>query len=251
MIDKKYILGGISGIFESFFSHPFDFYKVKNQEAILKNKKIDPLLKYLYNNIKIKGFTSIYVGITPKLMNIFPSRLTFWGVQGTSINYLSKYENNEKKIYIYSGLITGALQTFVESPFEVIKTKQIFKVNDNKKFNKNLIKNSFNGIEWPIMRNSIFCSSICLSNNLTKDRNDLELFLCNSGTGFISSILTQPLDFMKTKYQSSSYPVRFSIIKEIKEHKGLIMRGAFPRGYVASINMGVGSFFFNKFDKYF
>ena len=29
------------------------------------------------------------------------------------------------------------------------------------------------------------------------------------------------------------------------------MRGAFPRGYVASINMGVGSFFFNKFDKYF
>ena len=58
MIDKKYILGGISGIFESFFSHPFDFYKVKNQEAILKNKKIDPLLKYLYNNIKSKGFTS-------------------------------------------------------------------------------------------------------------------------------------------------------------------------------------------------
>jgi hypothetical protein len=240
MIDKKYILGGISGILESFFSHPFDFYKVKNQEAILKNKKIDPLLKYLYNNIKIKGFTSVYVGIMPKLLNIFPSRLTFWGVQGTSIKYLSKYENNEKKIYLYSG-----------SPFEVIKTKQIFKINDNKKFNKNLIKNSLNGIEWPILRNSFFCSTICLSNNLTKNRNDLERFLCNSTTGFISSIITQPLDFMKTKYQSSSYPIRYSIIREIKEHKGLIIRGAFPRGYVASINMGVGSFFFNKFDKYF
>jgi len=247
MIDKKYILGGISGIFESFFSHPFDFYKVKNQEAILKNKKIDPLLKYLYNNIKTKGLPTVYVGIMPKLMNIFPSRLTFWGVQGTSINYLSKYENNEKKIYIYSGLITGALQTLVESPFEVIKTKQIFKIYDN----KNLIKNSLNGIEWPILRNSLFCSSICLSNNLTKNRNDLERFICNSTTGFISSIITQPLDFMKTKYQSSSYPIRYSIIKEIKEHKGLIMRGAFPRAYVASINMGVGSFFFNKFDKYF
>lgn len=247
MIDKKYILGGISGIFESFFSHPFDFYKLKNQEAIFKNKKIDPLLTYLYKNIKKKGIPTVYVGIMPKLMNIFPSRLTFWGVQGTSINYLSKYENNEKKVYIYSGLITGALQTLVESPFEVIKTKQIFKITGN----KNLIKNSFNGIEWPILRNSLFCSSICLSNNLTKDRNDLERFICNSTTGFISSIITQPLDFMKTKYQSSSYPIRYSLIKEIKENKRLIMRGAFPRGYVASINMGVGSFFFNKFDKYF
>ena len=86
MLDKKYLLGGVSGIVESFFSHPFDFYKVKNQEAILKNKPINPLLIYLYKNIRYNGLSSVYVGLVPKLFNIFPSRLAFWVCKGQVLN---------------------------------------------------------------------------------------------------------------------------------------------------------------------
>lgn len=248
-LDKKYLLGGFSGIIESLFSHPFDFYKIKNQESILKNKPIEPLLKFLYKNIRYNGLTSVYVGLTPKLFNIFPSRLTFWGVQGTSVKYFEKNGLIGYKTYLYSGLITGIFQTFVETPFEILKTRMMF--NNNVKQNiLELGKSSINGIEWAIMRNSIFCSSICLTNNIFSDRNDFERFIYNSGTGFISSILTQPFDFMKTKYQSSLELKRYNLIKEFNNHGNLIMRGAFPRAYVASINMGVGSFIFNNFERY-
>ena len=55
---------------------------------------------------------------------------------------------------------------------------------------------------------------------------------------------------MKTKYQSSVELERYSLFNEFKKHSKLIMRGAFPRAYVGSINMGVGSFIFNNFEKY-
>ena len=37
-MNKSLFYGGVSGIVESCFSHPIDFYKIKYQESIFNNK---------------------------------------------------------------------------------------------------------------------------------------------------------------------------------------------------------------------
>ena len=57
--------------------------------------------------------------------------------------------------------------------------------------------------------------------------------------------LTQPIDFMKTKYQINDNSFELSVFKAIKEYKLKMFSGALARAYVGAINMGVGALVFN------
>ena len=61
---------------------------------------------------------------------------------------MDKYKIEDYNKYVYSGLITGTVQTFVESPFEVMKTQMMFNNNNSKiNINEAELKKKLDGFE--------------------------------------------------------------------------------------------------------
>ena len=238
-MNKSLFYGGISGIVESCFSHPIDFYKIKYQESIFNNKPKPHIIPFLINNVKSNGFLSLYKGFVPKIASIIPARTTFWGIQDICINNINI--KNPKYKYVSSGLIAGFCQTIIETPAEVAKIQLM----TNQTINMTIIKSSFNGFKWNTIRNSLFCATICLSNNYYQSDDKFLKFMVNGTSAFLACILTQPIDFMKTKYQINDNSFELSIFKAVKEYKLKMFSGALARAYVGAINMGVGALVFN------
>jgi hypothetical protein len=238
-MNKSLFFGGVSGVVESCFSHPFDFYKIKYQEMVFNNKSKPHIIRFMINNIKTNGFFSLYRGFIPKIVGIIPIRTTFWGVQNISLKNLPMEKSMEK--YVLAGSIAGLCQTVVETPAEVLKIQLM----SNTGLKSNIIKNSFNGFRWNALRNSVFCAAICLSNNLYQSDDVFMKFMVNGSSAFTAACLTQPIDFMKTKYQINDSSFKLSFFKAIKDYKFKMFASAFSRSYVAFINMGIGSIVYN------
>jgi len=251
MYYKTYLYGGLSGIGESCVSHPIDYYKIKYQNATFNNKKINAMFPFLINNIKNKGVFSIYKGFIPKITGVVPSRFVFWGVQNTSIDYFSNIGGSNTiggrniSNFLLSGSIAGFFQTIVETPAETLKIQLM--TNKNRIINYKLTT-LYRGFLWHNYRNMAFCSMVCTSNNLFAEENEGIKFLINGITAFIACIITQPFDFMKTKYQSSMY-VSLSFKEYIKKYTWNVMNGFLPRAYAGFLNMGIGAFIFNTLNK--
>ena len=90
-IKYKFISGGISGVVEVICTHPIDLVKTKLQEASQKNIVIKNPIQYFYSKYRFYGLQYLYTGFIPRIIGIIPMRLVFWGVQGTSNEYLKKY----------------------------------------------------------------------------------------------------------------------------------------------------------------
>jgi len=240
-MDRSLIYGAVSGIVESCFSHPIDFYKVKYQELVFNNRtQTKPnIISFMSSNIKNNGFFSLYRGFVPKILSIIPTRTAFWGVQDICNRKLPITHPIQK--YTISGIIAGFCQTIVETPGEVFKIQMM----SNKGLKSNIIRNSFNGFQWNAARNSAFCAAVCLSNNCYQSDNKIKKFMVNGTSAFMACIITQPLDFMKTKYQINDSNYKLSFIKAIKDYKFKIFSGALPRSYTGFVNMGIGSIIFN------
>ena len=111
-MDKSLLYGCLSGLVESCFSHPIDFYKVKYQELVFNNCPPPNIISFMSSNIKNNGFFSLYRGFAPKIVNIMPTRTAFWGVQDICNKKLPITQPVQK--YTISGTIAGFCQTIVE-----------------------------------------------------------------------------------------------------------------------------------------
>jgi hypothetical protein len=257
MDSKKYIYGGISGIIESCVSHPFDYYKIHTQANIFqsqfqtKSRTRIALIPFFINTVHTHGFGALYTGFIPKIISIIPTRIIFWGVQSTTLYHLQNPRvycpsiKNKKIQYITAGSVAGFCQTLVETPMEIVKIRLMTKKQTLPGLSY-LIKNAYNGFRWNASRNMIFCSAVCMSNNTFREKNEFSKFFINSSAAFLISIVTQPLDFMKTMYQANEKSEQISIRQAIKKYKWRLFNGSFARAYTGAINMGVGALVFNK-----
>jgi hypothetical protein len=235
-MDKSLLYGGLSGVVESCFSHPIDFYKVKYQESVFNGQPRKHMIPFMVNQIKTNGFLSLYTGFVPKIVSIIPVRTTFWGIQDICNKNLQIEDKMAK--YTVSGLVAGFFQTVVETPAEVAKIKLM-------NGQTSTVKNAFNGFRWNAIRNSVFCSAVCLSNNYYQEDDKLLKFLVNGSSAFMISVATQPFDFMKTKYQINDHTYKLSFFDAIRWYKLKMFSGTFSRAYTGAINMGIGALVFN------
>jgi len=238
-IKLKLLSGGISGIIEACSTHPLDLIKIKLQESAQKNKKINNTIEHFKLKCHVHGRSYMYRGILPKLIGIFPMRLAFWGTQDISNESLKKYNITKKDRLILSGIFAGTIQTLIDNPIEILKIRQMTSKNINPI--TILRKNYFKGFAPTLVRNTVFATIINSGSNFNSSENHFINFLKSATSGFIASIITQPIDYIKTEQQRFHNKNKCRTISNIiiNDYRNLMV-GALSRGTLGFFTMGIG-----------
>ena len=244
MSEKNYMIiaGSLSGIVEVIISHPLDRIKTEMQIITLNNSKttIISTIKNIYQNNNLKGF---YLGILPRIIGIIPMRLTYWSSMTFSSNYiyhnknylennLNKYMSNNISnviINLIPGLITGVMQSIIDNPIEVAKIKLMSKSHNIK------INNLYQGFGYLLGRNILFAIPVAYS---IKNYGKENPFFAGAIGGLIGSIISHPLDVIKTEKQRNKTNINSNVNKLILENPSKLFTGLTMRCSLSFINMG-------------
>ena len=205
----------ISGSIELAVVYPLDYLKTIRQNN--KNLSSKDYIRYM---------RTPYRGAGVKMIGFVPMRVGFW----SGMDYFNKNGYGAIK----SGIYTAGLQTLIDYPIEQIKTQRVLNnVNMRNAFSDVKIVPSF-GVH--LIRNMIFMG--VLNSVIESDKDSMYVGALG---GLAGSLITQPLDTLKTWYQSGkkSYPVEW----RIKDY----MRGWQHRGLISLLSMNIGWLVFSRF----
>jgi len=248
---EKYYAGGISGIIEVLLTHPLDYIKTKKQEYTQKQVSTKNFYRNIYNGNPL----NFYSGISSRLIGIVPMRLTFWGVQGSTYDYLKSNNIQTNYNFLIIGTVGGFSQTIIDNQIELIK---ISKMTNTKLSFNNLMK--FNGFMPTLYRNIGFANFIAFACFSLDHKNKYEKFIYSASAGFIGSFLTQPLDYVKTVKQRQSetfidgknikYDNTLKILyKTYKYNPYNLFAGGIMRSTLGFFTMGIGFVAYDKINK--
>ena len=245
---NKYCAGAISGLSEVILTHPLDYIKTRRQEYIQNNLKLTNFYKEIYNG----NVRSFYTGIFSRLVGIVPMRMIFWGVQ-SSVNEFLKLNNIKTKFnFIIIGTLGGISQSLIDNQIELFK---IGKITSKKIGINDIIK--FKGLAPTLYRNVIFANFMANSCFNLEFNNSYEKFKYSSCTGIIASIVTQPIDYVKTikhrrelTYYKGKNITELSTFKILKliglENPRLLFTGVLLRSALSFFTMGIGFVVFDN-----
>lgn len=227
----KYKSGILAGIVEVLVTHPIDYYKTKQQFHAFDRG---------YNNFNLKN---MYSGISSRIYGIAPMRLIFWCTQDLMENYFTNF----KYKYALAGALAGSFQTLVDYPIEQIKIRRMIYKDSYSNIIKDMIRsdNLISGFSFTFYRNVGFATIFnhILKNNSVNESNSAN-FILAAGSGFLSSLITQPLDYFKTIIQSSKekkISVNEIFKNSFKNNDLLIFfRGGLSRSSISFLSMGIG-----------
>ena len=207
----------ISSTIEVFATHPLDYAKTLLQN----NTKNFTLQDYLKNP---------YKGVTSKLIGTVPMRILFWN----SIIYCKEKNINP----ILAGIYTGSIKSILDYPIEQIKIQKM--IHNQSALNAFNQTNLTKGFVLTLLRNMGF--TIVLTSCI---HNNDDSMIRGAIGGFMGSILTHPLDSLKTWYQAGNknYPIQWKLNDYYK--------GWYFRAGISLISMNIGWIVYNKFIKYY
>lgn len=230
------IAGWLSGITEVTLTHPVDVLKTRMQ---IDKTDIKTTINKIYQE------RSFYQGYKYRLIGIGPMRMTFWGSMKIIDSQLEPY--NLKKIYKLTlvGVGGSVCQTIIDSPIELLKTRMI-----GQQINKPSIRSVYRGFVPTVIRNAGFAAILQNGIYYSKKSIDSQYTIINNilipgFAGSVGSVLTQPIDNVKTVYQKSTSKSLSDSVQEVMKNN--IMRGTVPRATMGFLNMSVGYFAFNFF----
>lgn len=228
---NRFIAGGLSGIIEVFVTHPIDYVKIKKQEYKQLGKN------YNIKNLKIKN---MYTGLVPRLIGVAPMRVLFWGTQDSTRILLKNNNIDTKYNFLIVGWNSAFLQTLIDNQIELYKIARITNM-PKEDLRRNLLR--FQGFNANLLRNFGFSSCMayfCFNNSNFESNTDK--FKYAALGGLIGSVITQPIDYVKTQKQRSND--KRSIIKIIrdtmKDDYRKLYIGGFYRSILSISSMGIG-----------
>lgn len=248
-----YVAGSISGVVEVALTHPIDVIKTKIQQHSADGTR------FTLNDIRTNGFRSLYSGIFTRMAGITPMRAMYWGTQDLVNKQLPILhpEISDSTRLVAAGVGAGFTQSLVDAPIEYMKTQQI---RHNSTALSSVLKQiKFKGFGPTLYRNSSFAgifSYIANSDDLRVEErlscmgmNDKMASITKFGVaGFISSFLTQPLDYYKTYAQTFDNIPHKQIIADIKSVAAydptILWKGAVPRAVLGFCTMSIGGFMY-------
>jgi hypothetical protein len=197
----KYIAGATSGVLEVLLTHPIDFLKTKQQE--FAQRQIHLSGREFYARVHNGSFLNFYTGLIPRVLGVAPMRLVFWGVQGSTKDYLEFKNIKSKWNFLIVGTVGGLAQSVVDNPIELIK---ISHMTGSKISIKALV--AYKGIEPTLYRNVAFASVISYACfNVPRSDSNITSFFTSAFAGLAGSIITQPFDFVKTLKQRKEHTI--------------------------------------------
>jgi hypothetical protein len=197
----------IAGVVELIVTHPLDYYK-----NLIQNNYSNPVKRIIINPL---------VGIKPKIIGLIPMRMSFW----LGLDYC----NSKKYNLVKTSFLMGTSQIIIDYPLEQLKINQIFNSTP---------KNYLGAVLPHYGRNLLFVS--CFLYSKSKIDNP---FVGGAVGGLVGSIISHPLDSLKTYFQSGQ--IKYPQWKLKNYFRGLIPRASIC---LVSMSIGYGVFTFLKKD---
>ena len=205
---NDYLAGTASGILESIITYPGDTIKTR-----LQSKQI------FRSAIRLNG---IYSGFALKVLTTPITRTLFWGVK----SHTSKSCDNE---YITSSL-AGIAQSVLDAPVDKYKIHRQLGL-EHAKAVKIAFRGYYTSYAVTVVRNTPFAVIYYhLSDRIESGLDAIDRACAAS----IASIVTHPLDTIKTVIQSGNR----LMFKDL-------MKGCITRSSVASLNLVIGHYMFD------
>lgn len=238
------ISAGLSGIVEACSTHPIDRVKTEMQRLALEKRPsgIFQAIGSIYSGDKLLGF---YKGLVPRIVGIMPMRLVYWGTLNSMNEYTANSGvDNRFFQFVLPGMVAGAVQSVVDNPIEVFKTKLMTGAS-HVQWNRRL----YDGFTPLICRNVIF--AVCVGFSTKVYGRDHPFFSAAIG-GMLGSIVSQPLDVIKTEMQRHRVAAHghhehgsmgiVSIAREVYQSGGIsrLFAGTTMRCSLGFANMGIG-----------
>lgn len=221
---NSYLAGALSGLIEVTFTHPIDYIKTKKQQ----NVSFRDILRQT-------NMSQYYSGYGPRVCGIMPVRLAFWGTQSSIQNLLTRNQINSWYNFVLIGSGAASVQTLVDTPIEVMKIAYM---------NKSICTSSiFKGFYPTLYRNILFTNCVVFANQQHKSRfhqTKWSAFLYAGIGGFIGSILSQPLDYVKTQKQLPNPEPRTMSQILAQESMETLFRGGGFRALLGMSTMSIG-----------
>jgi solute carrier family 25 (mitochondrial 2-oxodicarboxylate transporter), member 21 len=225
---------GLSGIVEAMTTHPIDRVKTEMQRLTLD--KTDASFRSALRSIfQSGGLTGFYSGIVPRLIGVVPMRLMYWGTLN-NMNDITSSSSNRFVQYVVPGIVAGAVQSIVDNPIEVLKTKLMTGATNVQ------WRTLYDGFVPLISRNIVFAIHVgCFTKLWGQDQP----FLAGAFGGMIGSIVSQPFDVIKTEMQRHHQTHSSAGFTEIfrtvyKQGWQKLFAGTMMRCTLGFANMGIG-----------
>jgi hypothetical protein len=241
----KYIVlplsAGLSGIVEACSTHPMDRIKTEMQRLALDKQESDvaaAIRSIFAAEGSIKGF---YQGLVPRIVGIMPMRLAYWGTLNTMNDVTSASGSSNMFLqYFLPGIVAGSVQSMVDNPIEVVKTKLMTGAKQVS-FNHRL----YDGFTPLLCRNIVFAIHVAVA---TKVFGKEHPFLSAAMGGMIGSIVSQPLDVIKTEMQRHQNTTKAQLKPHLSTILAELWQGGRPRMFAGTTmrctlsfaNMGIG-----------
>ena len=240
----NFLVAPLSGIVEVTTGHPLDTLKTKIQQLSLLEKpsSLRHACADIYGSGGLVGF---YSGYTPRVIGIMPMRLVYWGTMRTMNEYVEAPGFAHRPEYLkmlLPGLVTGTVQTLVDNPIEVLKIRMMTGAAGT------AMNTLMKGFIPCTIRNIVFAIPVAVTvTTFGKDH----AFLAGAAGGLIGSVLSQPLDVIKTEMQrfnpqegGVTKKSMMQVIRDINAQPGgpvrNFMAGVSMRGALSVANMGIG-----------
>ncbi|CAL8111332.1 unnamed protein product [Orchesella dallaii] len=245
-------VGGAAGVV---VGHPLDTVKVRLQTQSPTNIKYRGTFHCLSTIVKQESVAGLYKGISSPLFGVAGVNALIFGVYGTLRPYVSGSPGNDALwAHFAAGSISGAVQSVVASPMELVKTrmqisqesvgsKKLGPIDVLKGIYRNeggLARGVFKG--WGITLGReipgfgiYFASYEAMTRMGGGEVGTLGMMFAGGMAGVLSWIVTFPIDVVKTRLQcdaSGKYSGAFDCARKTYRSEGY---RAFSRGLVSTV----------------
>lgn len=225
---NSFFAGAISGIVEVICTHPIDYMKTMKQQ--------NHSLRYIVSNTP---FPQYYSGVIPRVLGIIPVRFTFWGTQSYIQTLLKTHHIHSKYNFMLIGTGAACMQSIVDTPVEIAKIALMTETGKSTWKIPNIVK----GFGPTLFRNILFANCVSYSCSHMKSPCEKMETLISAGLGgLVGSVISQPLDYVKTQKQLPIPDKRSSMQILREESWSTLFRGGSYRALLGMSTMGVGYF---------
>ncbi len=212
---REFLMSGISVSTANIITNPLDVIKVRLQLQNNKSQQIG-FIQTAIDIVKNEGVSKLWSGIIPSIYRGFFFGGLRLGLYTPMKEIIYKYDKPSFINNIIAGSLSGGIAAGITSPIELVKTrlqaKQTDSENKTTQIIKQIIKEKgfiglWNGSTPSIIRSIMLTASQCATYDEFKKNiqsytliQGMPLHLLSSmASGFISTIVTNPIDVVKTR----------------------------------------------------